>query len=65
MTYENRDLVRNKRYTVRAQGVKDELIKMAAELTGVQPSTFIYEAALLRSEQVLREAERKGQISNG
>lgn len=62
MTYENRELAREKRYTIRAQNGKEAVIKLAAELTGVQPSTFIYEAALQRGEEVIRLAQqRQGQ----
>jgi len=56
MTYENRELVRSKRYTVRAQGRQDVVINMAAELTGMQSSTFIIDSALRRAEDVLQRA---------
>lgn len=57
MAYEKREHLRNVRYTIRAQAAKDDLIRAAAKVIGVQPSTFIYDAALLRGEEVLRQAE--------
>ncbi|MDA8444781.1 DUF1778 domain-containing protein [Paracidovorax valerianellae] len=56
MAYEKREHLRNVRYTIRAQAAKDELIRAAAKLIGVQPSTFIYEAALRKGEEVLQQA---------
>lgn len=65
MTFENRDLVRDKRYTIRAQSATDEVIRMAAQLTGVQPSTFIHDSALQRGLELIRRAqEQQGQKSN-
>lgn len=56
MTYENRDLLRSKRYTVRAQDRQDVVINMSAELLGMQPSTFIMDSAVKRAEDALARA---------
>lgn len=65
MTYENRELVRAKRYTIRAQVATDEVIRLAAELTGVQPATFIHDSAVERGREIIRRAEeRQGQTNN-
>ncbi|MFE1572192.1 DUF1778 domain-containing protein [Comamonas odontotermitis] len=65
MAYENRKQVREKKITVRSSEEMLPVIHLAAELSGLQLAQFVYQAAIKRGLEVIREKQaEEGKTSN-